>query len=147
MAACCSMPASRRLRRAKLCNARSEERRRPLYLEQIRVARETVADAERLLPLIEKCPCVDLFEGLNSPSPRTARSIWRHWYPQRPCTRRCLNSERGLKAVGSFLKRIFGWSRVLDRGQETFASAVHLAGLAYNLTLLARINLAKQPCG
>ena len=46
-------------------NARGEERRRPLYLEQIRVARETVADAERLLPLIEKCPCVDLFEGLK----------------------------------------------------------------------------------
>ena len=58
-----------------------------------------------------------------------------------------LKFRAGVEGCISFLKRIFGWSRVLDRGQETFASAVHLAGLAYNLTLLARINLAKQPCG
>ena len=63
---------------------------------------------------------------------------------ERATGREGLTAEQVLK-LG--LKRIFGWSRVLDRSKETFASAVHLAGLAYNLTLLARINLAKQPCG
>ena len=56
-----------------------------------------------------------------------------------------VNFRAGVEGCISFLKRIFGWSRVLDRSKETFASAVHLAGLAYNLTLLARINLARRP--
>jgi len=259
----------------RINNAHGEEKRRPMYLELIRVTRETVADAARLLPVIEKYPCSDLMDGLkldavvtelktHIPRGKTVidqayrRVVKREDVPASekivsifeehtdiivkgfrdvvfghkvmlttgvsgllltlrvldgnpkdstlvPATLSKLIELNGkapgaaafdgcfasrenrdvAKAAGvdeltfskngsldltslvsstvmhkalvkfragvegciSFLKRIFGWSRVFDRGKETFASALHLAGLAYNLTLLARINLARPTCG
>jgi IS5 family transposase len=52
------------------------------------------------------------------------------------------NFRAGVEGCISFLKRVFGFSRVLDKSLETFKAALHSAAAAYNLTLLARIRLA-----
>lgn len=49
----------------------------------------------------------------------------------------------GIEGSISFLKRIFSFNRVLDRSKETFRAMLHLGALAYNLTLLARYNIAR----
>jgi len=56
--------------------------------------------------------------------------------------RRLLNFRAGIEGCISFLKRIFGFDRVLDKTKETFKAALHCATVAYNLTLLARLRLA-----
>ena len=55
-----------------------------------------------------------------------------------------LNFRAGIEGCISFLKRVFGFSRVLDRGLESFNSALHYGVAAYNLTLLAWISLREQ---
>jgi len=54
------------------------------------------------------------------------------------------NFRAGIEGCISFLKRVFGFSRVLDRSKETFSSALHMGAFAYNLTLLARMSLAAR---
>ena len=49
----------------------------------------------------------------------------------------------GVEGCISFLKRVFSFNRVLDRSKETFKAALHLGAAAYNLTLLARYNIAR----
>jgi IS5 family transposase len=55
-----------------------------------------------------------------------------------------LRFRAGVEGCISFLKRIFGFSRVLDRTKETFSAALQMGRLAYNLTLLTRMALAKE---
>jgi len=50
------------------------------------------------------------------------------------------NFRAGVEGCISFLKRCFGFSRVLDKTLETFKAALHLGAAAYNLTLLARMH-------
>ena len=52
------------------------------------------------------------------------------------------NFRAGIEGCISFLKRIFGFSRVLDRSKETFHAVVQMGAFAYNLTLLARMHRA-----
>ena len=52
------------------------------------------------------------------------------------------NFRAGIEGCISFLKRIFGFSRVLDRSKETFHAVIQMGAFAYNLTLLARMRLA-----
>jgi IS5 family transposase len=54
------------------------------------------------------------------------------------------NFRAGVEGCISFLKRVFGFSRVLDKGKETFAAALQMSAFAYNLTLLARMRLAAK---
>jgi len=54
-----------------------------------------------------------------------------------------LRFRSGIEGCISFLKRIFSFGRILDRSRETFAAALHLGAAAYNVTLLARYNLAR----
>ena len=57
--------------------------------------------------------------------------------------RKLLRFRAGVEGCISFLKLIFSFSRVLDRSKETFKAALHLGAAAYNLTLLARYNIAR----
>lgn len=52
------------------------------------------------------------------------------------------NFRAGIEGCISFLKRVFGFSRVLDKTLETFKAALHLGAVAYNLTQLARMRIA-----
>jgi transposase, IS5 family len=58
--------------------------------------------------------------------------------------RNLLNFRAGIEGCISFLKRVFGFTRVLDKGLESFKSALQCGVVAYNLTLLARINLRNE---
>ena len=58
--------------------------------------------------------------------------------------RTLLNFRAGIEGCISFLKRVFGFDRVLDKTKDTFKAALHCGVLAYNLTLLSRINLRAQ---
>lgn len=53
------------------------------------------------------------------------------------------NFRAGVEGCISFAKRMFGFLRVFDKGQESFGAALHMGAVAYNLTLLARMNLAQ----
>ncbi len=53
------------------------------------------------------------------------------------------NFRAGIEGCISFLKRIFGFSRVLDRTKTTFHATLQMGAFAYNLTLLARMRLAQ----
>lgn len=57
--------------------------------------------------------------------------------------RQLLRFRAGIEGCISFLKRVFSFSRVLDRTKETFNAALQLGAAAYNLTLLARYNIAR----
>lgn len=54
------------------------------------------------------------------------------------------NLRAGTEGCISFLKRIFGFSRVLDKTLDTFKAVLQMGAFAYNLTLLARMRLAQQ---
>ena len=54
-----------------------------------------------------------------------------------------LRFRSGIEGCISFLKRIFSFDRVLDRSKKTFAAALQLGAVAYNITLLARLNIAR----
>ena len=54
-----------------------------------------------------------------------------------------LRFRAGIEGCISFLKRVFSFTRVLDRTKETFKAALQLGAAAYNLTLLARYNIAR----
>jgi len=54
------------------------------------------------------------------------------------------NFRAGIEGCISFLKRVFGFARVLDRSKETFSAALHMGAFAYNLTLIARMSLAAK---
>jgi IS5 family transposase len=57
-------------------------------------------------------------------------------------TRRALRFFRaGIEATVSMLKRMFGWTRVLDKGRSSFDKALKAGALAYNLFILSRIEL------
>ncbi len=47
----------------------------------------------------------------------------------------------GIEATVSMLKRMFGWTRVMDRGRESFNKALKTGAVAYNLFILARISI------
>jgi IS5 family transposase len=47
----------------------------------------------------------------------------------------------GIEATISMLKRLFGWTRVLDKGKEQFHKAVKTGVLVHNLFILSRIQL------
>lgn len=51
------------------------------------------------------------------------------------------NFRAGIEACISYLKRVFGWRRVLDKGKQSFSAAIQVAAVAYNLTVLARFRL------
>ena len=53
------------------------------------------------------------------------------------------NFRTGVEGCISFAKRMFGFLRVFDKGQESFGAALHMGAVAYNLTLLARMTLAQ----
>jgi IS5 family transposase len=55
------------------------------------------------------------------------------------------NFRAGIEGCISFLKRTFGFSRVIDRSLETFNAALHMGAFAYNITLLARMCIAERP--
>jgi len=44
----------------------------------------------------------------------------------------------GIEGMISFLKRVFGFSRVYDRGEESFRSTLQCGAVAFNLVALAR---------
>lgn len=54
---------------------------------------------------------------------------------------RCFRA--GAEGCISFLKRCFGFRRVLSKTKETFKAVLQCAAVAYNLTLLARTNLGR----
>ena len=57
-------------------------------------------------------------------------------------TRRALRNFRaGIEATVSMLKRLFGLTRVMNKGWKSFKTTVQAAVLTYNLTTLARIRL------
>ena len=58
--------------------------------------------------------------------------------------RKLLRFRGGVEGIISFLKRIFSFSRVLDRSKDTFAAALKPGAVACNLTLLARYNIARE---
>ncbi len=47
----------------------------------------------------------------------------------------------GIEATVSMLKRMFGWTRVMDKGRESFNKALKTGAISYNLFILARISL------
>jgi len=47
----------------------------------------------------------------------------------------------GIEATVSMLKRMFGWTRVLDKGRSSFDKALKAGAIAYNLFILSRIEL------
>lgn len=51
------------------------------------------------------------------------------------------NFRAGIEACISFMKRVFGWKRILDKGKESFKAAVQAAAVAHNLVILARHQL------
>jgi len=55
--------------------------------------------------------------------------------------RKLRNFRAGIEACISYMKRIFGWSRILDKGKQSFAATIQAAAAAYNLTVLARYRL------
>ena len=55
-----------------------------------------------------------------------------------------LRFRAGVEGCISFLKRVFSFTRVLDRSKETFRAALQLGAAACNLTLLARYNIARS---
>ena len=57
--------------------------------------------------------------------------------------RRLLNFRAGIEGCISFIKRVFSFSRVLDRSKKSFQAALQLGAAACNLTLLARYNIAR----
>ena len=58
--------------------------------------------------------------------------------------KKLLRFRAGVEGCISFLKRVFSFNRVLDRSKESFKAALHLGAVAYNITLLARYNLARE---
>jgi IS5 family transposase len=50
----------------------------------------------------------------------------------------------GIEGSISFLKRIFSFDRVLDKGKKIFHAALHMGIAAYNLTLIARFNIVRR---
>ncbi len=56
------------------------------------------------------------------------------------------NFRAGIEGCISFLKRIFGFSRVFDRSSETFKAALQMGAFSCNLTLLVRMRLARKTC-
>jgi len=54
-----------------------------------------------------------------------------------------LRFRAGVEGSISFLKRVFSFTRVLDRSLETFKAALQLGAAACNLTVLARYNIAR----
>lgn len=57
------------------------------------------------------------------------------------------NFRAGIEGCISFFKRCFQVSRIVDRTRESFCAALQLSGFAYNLTLLARMSLARAAAG
>ena len=55
--------------------------------------------------------------------------------------RKLRNFRAGIEACISYMKRVFGWSRVLDKGAQSFSATIQVAAVAYNLTVLARYRL------
>ena len=51
------------------------------------------------------------------------------------------NFRAGIEANISLLKRVFGWERIFDKGEHSFAAAIQAGAVAFNLFLLARIHL------
>jgi len=47
----------------------------------------------------------------------------------------------GIEATVSMLKRMFGWTRVMDKGRESFNKALKTGAVAYNLFILSRLSL------
>jgi IS5 family transposase len=47
----------------------------------------------------------------------------------------------GIEATVSMLKRMFGWTRVMDKGRESFNKALKTGAIAYNLFILSRISI------
>jgi IS5 family transposase len=54
-----------------------------------------------------------------------------------------LRFRSGIEGCISFLKRVFGLTRILDRTEATFKAMLQCAACAYNLTLLARIRIQR----
>jgi transposase, IS5 family len=54
---------------------------------------------------------------------------------------RLRNFRAGIEACISYMKRVFGWRRILDKGKQSFSAAIQVAAVAYNLTVLARFRL------
>jgi transposase, IS5 family len=52
------------------------------------------------------------------------------------------NFRAGIEGTISYLKRCFGFARVIDRGLAHFRTALQTGAIAHNLTLLARMSLA-----
>lgn len=52
------------------------------------------------------------------------------------------NFRAGIEATVSILKRIFGWTRVYDKGRKSFAAAIQAGVVAHNLFILARATTA-----
>jgi IS5 family transposase len=48
----------------------------------------------------------------------------------------------GIEATVSTLKRMFGWTRIFDKGKESFVKAIKIGAVAFNLFLLSRQKLA-----
>ena len=55
-----------------------------------------------------------------------------------------LNFRAGIEGCISWMKRTFGFKRILDKSAETFQASLQLGSIAYNLTILARLSLAKK---
>jgi IS5 family transposase len=51
----------------------------------------------------------------------------------------------GIEGCISFMKRVFGFDRVMAKTEATFHAVLHCAAVAYNLTQIARANLAPAP--
>ena len=54
------------------------------------------------------------------------------------------NFRAGVEGCISWMKRTFGFSRILDKSLKSFTASLQLGTIAYNLTVLARINLARK---
>jgi len=62
--------------------------------------------------------------------------------PHSTTTEKCLRFFRsGIEASISMLKRMFGWTRVMDEGWHSFVNTLKAGAIAYNLFLLARVKL------
>lgn len=55
-----------------------------------------------------------------------------------------INFRAGVEGCISWMKRTFGFTRILDKSLKTFKASLQLGAIAYNLTVLARITLAKK---
>lgn len=53
-----------------------------------------------------------------------------------------MNFRAGIEGCISFLKRVFGFDRIYDKGLSSFKAAIQCATVACNLTLLARLRIA-----